>query len=326
MSYTASAETLDWFKQYWLEHPNDFKWEPIFILPPWLQVWKKNFAPNTETAVIAIHNSDKIVGFAPLQFNNNTAAIIGSPNVCDFEDFIVVPGEEHGFVQALVDFLKQKKINILEPGIIRPDSRVALKLSPIASGFGAKSICEPDEVSIEKELPATFDDYLQSLDAKQRHEVRRKLRRLEEAGNISYQFITDPSSVPEFLEIFVKMFVESRTEKATFLTSQTEGFFRDIAMVMSEHGFLRSSILQLDKRPMASVFAFDYRDTVYLYNSGFDPDRSYLSVGILSKALLIKDSIERGKKKFDFLKGGEQYKYHLGGAEVQLQKCKIILK
>jgi CelD/BcsL family acetyltransferase involved in cellulose biosynthesis len=71
--------------------------------------------------------------------------------------------------------------------------------------------------------------------------------------------------------------------------------------------------------------AFDYNGTVYLYNSGYDQEQSQLSVGILSKAFLIKDSIERGRKKFDFLKGGERYKYHLGGREVQLQKCRITL-
>jgi len=62
---------------------------------------------------------------------------------------------------------------------------------------------------------------------------------------------------------------------------------------------------------------------VYLYNSAYDPEYSYLSVGILSKALYIKDSIQRGKKRFDFLKGSEHYKYHLGGREVPLYNCQI---
>jgi CelD/BcsL family acetyltransferase involved in cellulose biosynthesis len=64
---------------------------------------------------------------------------------------------------------------------------------------------------------------------------------------------------------------------------------------------------------------------VYLYNSAYDPQYSSLSVGVLSKALNIKDSIERGKKRFDFLKGAEQYKYHLGGREVQLSSCQITI-
>ncbi len=50
-----------------------------------------------------------------------------------------------------------------------------------------------------------------------------------------------------------------------------------------------------------------------------------MSVGVLSKVLCIKDSIERGKKKFDFLKGDERYKYHLGGQEVRLYRCRIVI-
>jgi CelD/BcsL family acetyltransferase involved in cellulose biosynthesis len=51
-----------------------------------------------------------------------------------------------------------------------------------------------------------------------------------------------------------------------------------------------------------------------------------LSVGLLSKVLCIKDSIERGKKRFDFLKGREAYKYRLGGREVPIYNCQIVLR
>jgi CelD/BcsL family acetyltransferase involved in cellulose biosynthesis len=68
---------------------------------------------------------------------------------------------------------------------------------------------------------------------------------------------------------------------------------------------------------------FDYNDTIYLYNSGFEKDYISLSVGLLSKALCIKDNIESGKKKFDFLKGNEVYKSRLGGKETQLSNCSI---
>ena len=326
MNYNVTIESLDWLSKYWLEYRDELDWEPIFILPPWLKVWRKHFAPNAEITILVAKQSEKIIGIAPLLLSDGTASIIGSPNVCDYEDFIIKRGDENSFSHALLDFLKQKHIKMLEPGVIRPDSKAMSYLLPIARQSGADITCEPDEVSLEKELPANWEAYLQTLDTKQRHEVRRKLRRLEEEGKIAYRFVTDTASVSEFLDIFLKMFVESREDKANFLTPQAEGFFRDLAATMAEFGLLRGGVLELDSKPMAAVFAFDYKDTVYLYNSGFDPRGSQLSVGILSKALLIKDTIERGKKKFDFLKGAERYKYHLGGKEIQLQKCRIVLQ
>jgi CelD/BcsL family acetyltransferase involved in cellulose biosynthesis len=70
---------------------------------------------------------------------------------------------------------------------------------------------------------------------------------------------------------------------------------------------------------------FDYNATLHLYNSGYDPRYSALSVGLLCKVLSIKDGIESGIKKYDFLKGAEIYKYRLGGQEIPLVDCRIEL-
>jgi CelD/BcsL family acetyltransferase involved in cellulose biosynthesis len=88
---------------------------------------------------------------------------------------------------------------------------------------------------------------------------------------------------------------------------------------------LRLNILELNTTAVAATICLDYKDIVYLYNSGYDPKFSWLSVGLISKAMCIQDSIQRGKKQFDFLKGDEQYKYHLGGQEITLFKCSISL-
>ena len=37
-------------------------------------------------------------------------------------------------------------------------------------------------------------------------------------------------------------------------------------------------------------------------------------------ALCIKDAIERGMTYFDFLRGPEPYKYHLGGRDIGLHR------
>ena len=78
---------------------------------------------------------------------------------------------------------------------------------------------------------------------------------------------------------------------------------------------LRLSFLELGGVRVAACASFDYRDEYLLYNSGYDPAYSHLSVGFVGKALSIKDAIGRGRKSFDFLRGSERYKYHLGGTD-----------
>jgi CelD/BcsL family acetyltransferase involved in cellulose biosynthesis len=164
------------------------------------------------------------------------------------------------------------------------------------------------------------------LTPKQRHELGRKLRRLYEAGDIEYSTIEDRDAVQGIMDVFLKLLRDSREDKAAFMTPRMESFFRSIAEAMAEAGLLRFGILKINGLPVACVMCFDYNDKVYLYNSGYDPLHSYLSVGLLSKALSIKDSIARGRKTYDFLKGAEEYKYRLGGAEIPVYGCRIVLK
>jgi CelD/BcsL family acetyltransferase involved in cellulose biosynthesis len=144
---------------------------------------------------------------------------------------------------------------------------------------------------------------------------------LNEEGDLNHRAGTDANE--NDIAIFLHLFRDSRQDKSAFLTPQMESFFRSIARAMAEQKMLRLNILELDKKPVASTMCFDYRNTVYLYNSGYEPDYGWLSVGVISKALCIKDSIERHKKRFDFLKGAEAYKYHLGGQELPLYKCSL---
>jgi CelD/BcsL family acetyltransferase involved in cellulose biosynthesis len=94
---------------------------------------------------------------------------------------------------------------------------------------------------------------------------------------------------------------------------------------MADIGLLRIGIIQVDKVPAAMTMGFDHNDSHYLYNSAYDPQFSHLSVGLLCKVLCLKESIEKGKKKWNFLKGGEPYKYQLGGQEVPLYSCQITI-
>jgi CelD/BcsL family acetyltransferase involved in cellulose biosynthesis len=145
-------------------------------------------------------------------------------------------------------------------------------------------------------------------------------------GSTDYRVIENKAAVHDVMDTFLKLFTESREDKAAFLTERRESFFRAMAEVMAEVKLLRLGVLELGTLQVAMVTCFDYNGRVYLYNSGYDLQYRFLSVGLLSKALCIKDSIGKGRKKFDFLKGAEAYKYHLGGKEVPLYNCQIIIK
>lgn len=326
MGYTVTQESFDSLNSYWISSGRRLKWSSVFVLPPWLEVWWREFQSGAELYLGAVREQSDIIGIAPLQVRGSEASFIGNVDVCDYLDFVVAPGRESDFFNTLIDDLKQKGINHLDLRSLRPDSTVVTSLAGVAQGRGCDVVCHTEAVSVELDLPATWDEYLGLLTGKQRHELRRKLRRLEEMGNVNYRVIEDRAAVREVMDTFLKLFAESRREKATFMTEQIESFFRAMAEVMVEAKLLKLGILELEATPVAMFLCFDYNGGIYLYNSGYDTQYRYLSVGLLSKALCIKDSIEKGREKFDFLKGGEEYKYHLGGREIPLYSCQVTIK
>ena len=324
--YIVTLESFDSFTSYWLESGCPSMWNCIFVLPPWLEVWRHEFGFEAELYLGAVRQGGTITGIAPLLLRGTEAFFIGSADVCDYLDFIIVPGREVDFFNILLDDLRSRGISQLNLRPLRPNSTVLTYLMGIAKDRKYEVSCEVEDISLELDLPPTWQEYLRTLTQKQRHEVRRKLRRLWEAGDVNYRMIEDSESVSKSIAIFLRLFRESRQDKAIFLTARMESFFTSLMKAMAQAGLLRLGILELNALPVAAVMCFDYNNSVFLYNNGYDPKYSFLSVGLISKVLCIKDSVERGRGKFDFLKGAEEYKHRLGGKEITLYGCQISFK
>lgn len=324
--YRITSEDFHSLSSYWREPQSHLKWDCPFMVPPWLEVWWQEFGSLADLYLCAVRAGDAVLGIAPLQIRDNEACFIGSEDVCDFLDFVITPGGEHDFFETLLDDLKQRGITRLNLGPLRPESGTLRHLVGMAKQRAYEVSCATEDVSLELRLPPTWEEYLGMLNGKQRHEVRRKLRRLREKGDVHYRTVEGSEAVEEVIDLFLMFFRESREDKRGFLTTKKESFFRSLARAMAQDLILKIGILELDTKPVAAIMCFYYNNTVYLYNSGYDPQYRSLSTGLISKILCIKDSIEQGKRKFDFLKGAEEYKYRLGAEEVYLKRCQIILE
>ena len=325
MAYTVTQETLETLDSLWLDGENPLEWDCLFVLPAWLKVWWSVFSNESTPYLSAVRDKDRLIGIAPLLVKGEEARFMGDPDVCDYQDFIVAPGRGREFFENLLDHLRRQGIGSLDLNMVRADSKVLTELVAVARSLKYEVSCNPEDVILELDLPASWDKFLAELTGKQRHEVRRKLRRLNDAGEINYRVVEDFEQVTDEMETFLALFGLSRSDKAAFMTNQMRYYFRLLAESMAKANLLKLSFLEVDGTPAAAVMCFDYNSTIYLYNNGYDGRFSSLSVGLLSKVLTIKESIRRGKKKYDFLKGTEEYKYRLGGKPVPLYRCQVKL-
>lgn len=326
MSYSLSDDDLSGLKRYLVDPYQNLQWPSVFVLPDWMRAWWQVFGNEAEMMVRTLREEEKVIGIAPLMVKENRAFFIGDTDVCDYQDFIVSPGWEADFFHLILDDLEKRGIRRLDLQHLRPESTVLKHLAGVAESRQYPVEISQDALSLEIDLPGDWEGYLALLNGKQRHEVRRKLRRLSEKGMVEYHSVSHPSEIPEAMDIFFKMFVESRQDKAHFLTDQMKSFFILLAEAMAQTGVLKLGLLKVEGKPLSAIMCFDYNGCIYLYNSGYDPAYTSLSTGVICKILAIKSSIEQGKKRFDFLKGSELYKYHLGGQEVPLYRCQITIE
>ncbi|MDP7241019.1 MAG: GNAT family N-acetyltransferase, partial [Dehalococcoidia bacterium] len=285
----------------------------IFFTPFWVCAWWGQLGDG-ELRLLSIRRGGKLVAVAPLIKREQIFCLAADKDLCDYADITVRRGEESGVAVSLLDYMGRKGTGFRFWPLL-PQSPLLSHLAPLARQQGYTIAQREVHTAVSLELPTTWEDYLQGLSGKERHEIRRKLRRLYEVDGIS--FAVSPATPPR-LEQFFSMFRSSRADKEEFLTPQRESFFRTMMRKMEDRGHLRLHFLEVNEHPVAAALCFDYRDTIYLYNNGFDPQFSALAPGLMSKVLALQEAIQQGKRVFDFLGGAETYKLRLGGTETQL--------
>jgi CelD/BcsL family acetyltransferase involved in cellulose biosynthesis len=164
-----------------------------------------------------------------------------------------------------------------------------------------------------------WDEYLGGLDKKDRHEIRRKLRRAAVVGNLSIE-IAAPT--PVVIDTFIELHNARWGEDGLFPT--TEGGERsrrfvhrlaELELAEADGGVLHVGLVRCGERLIFAMLAFDDGKTCFLYNAGMDPRAAEVSPGVTGTALYMRDRMAAGRRRFDFLRGNESYKYEWGARD-----------
>ena len=172
-------------------------------------------------------------------------------------------------------------------------------------------------------LPDTFDAYLESLDGKQRREISRKLRRAE-AADMTTTVVGPEDDVDAAVVRFLDLLQKSTFEKRDWLNEGRRAVFHEVARAAQAAGTLQLMFTGVDERAAATLFNFDYKGRIWVYNSGLDPAAfSALSPGVVLTAAAIEYAIKLGRTEFDFLRGNEEYKYRFGAVNTSIFRLSL---
>ena len=303
------------------DFPNPFSSIPFY------NAWVDTFIDDQEKIrVLFFYDDEFLIGIAPLIIDkqSKTISILGDKDLFDYRDIIVNSDyANHIYELLLFDFfdceMYQKYKFIFES--IPENSHLINFLKKLNLDQYEIDVNEED-VTPAIELSNSWEDYLMLLNKKQRHEVRRKLRKFE-AEEFTNQLITNPVQSDKFFDDFFDLFVKSRQDKEEFLTSDRKNFFEKLLFNFAAVSQLR--ILSLDDggKLISACIVIDYNETYFLYNNAYSLMYNSFSVGLVSKIYAIKESLERNKNNFNFLRGNERYKYHLGGKDIVIYTAEV---
>ncbi len=171
-----------------------------------------------------------------------------------------------------------------------------------------------------------WEGYLGTLDKKDRHEIRRKVRRAEAAGPNVFRLV-DPT--PDAVNTFIELHRARWGEEGLFPFhpggERSRRFLHRLAELEAAEGVGRQ--LQLGQFEVAGRLIFTtigFDDgTLYFYNAGLDPEARDLSPGVTGAAAYLRAEFERGRRRFDFLRGAEPYKYEWGARDEAIHRLLV---
>ncbi len=294
----------------------------VFLSPAWLRAWWEEFGQG-EPLLVAARKDGALMGIAPFMKQGDSLTFAGDPNVCDYMDFTLAADAAREALGALWRSLMAHDWRELVLWGLPEDSPTLQALPGLAREDGLDAQEEREDVCPVLDLPPRWEEYLESLPGKDRHELLRKLRRLYRVGEPSLETLATPEETAAGVDDFLHLHRISRPDKARFMSESMARFFRRMVAYLSEEGWVRLYFLRLGQVRAAALLCFVNGDTLQLYNSGYDPAYAHLSVGLLSKALLVEHAIEAGFRRLDFLRGAEPYKYDLGARDVVVYRLRV---
>ena len=324
------------------------------------RAWWDAFGTNAHQEALVVVRSDtpdEIVGIVPLMHRHEvepgdalvhttlrhgtnadltpvppsaTAIFFGASYHADYATVLCAPADLPAIADAVAEYLVSREArdwDVLDLRRLRCGDPAA---DALAASLGAREMAQGWTLNVEREdvcpvvtLPegADMDGYLATLGKKERHEIRRKVRRAEGAGEVLLTESADPlADLDAFIDLHQKRWGLDGLFPPTAGGEQSRVFVRRLFEAFGPDGGVKLTFLTVAGRRIAAGIHLETADGYLYYNAGVDPDARDLSPGVVMVHRYIERAIATGRRRMDFLRGNEPYKYEWGAVDEPIQR------
>ncbi len=267
-----------------------------FATPEWQTAWWNLFGSGRRALAIEVREGHDLVGLFPLTVGGGPWRVLRAMGTgpSDYLHPLARGGQEAAVAQAIQATLQRVGgVDLIDLHGLREDQPLATMTT------------DDQARCLVLDLPPTYDAFLASLGKSLRYDVRRLDKSPFKEGKATIE--TNP---PDGLDILFDL------HRARWRAKRLPGAFigrlvpfqRAWAAAAAKRGYLRLSVLKVEGEPIGALYAMAVGRQVFYYQAGFAPTEGAISPGTLLVAHTVRQAIEEGRTRFDFLRGDEGYK------------------
>lgn len=302
----------------------------IFHSARFLARWCRHLRGDCDLRLRFVCDGDRLAGVVPevreTSGRGREVHFAGGEHVTDYLGPVSLPDDRERVVDAWFGALEaEDDWDVVVAAGLAEDAgwHELVAARARAAGFGVTGP-DDDAVCPRVDLAGGWDGYLGRITGKQRHEIRRKARKLAREAGVVKLVAVDPADLHDGVDAFVELHRTSPGEKGRFFADdEMTAFFHALADEFGADGTLRLHRLDVDGRPGAVTVSLVGGGTWGLYNSAFADDLRALAPGMVLVAELVRMAGEEGCAVFDLLRGDEAYKYRLGAEDRRLRRVEV---
>ena len=267
------------------------------------------------------------------------AVFFGASYHADYATVLAAPTDLPAVATAVAEALAQQpdpshgsqEWDVVDLRRLRPadPATAALEQALGVAGAGWQVVREREDVCpVVSATSGDWNEYLATLDRKARHEIRRKLRRAAKVGELSIE-ISPPTAdaIDAFIALHRTRFGDGglfpdnpggeRSRRFVHLLAELE-------RAQPDGGQMHVALVRCGQRLVFAAICFDDGLTSFLYNAGMDPSAAEVSPGVTGTALYLENRLAAGRRRFDFLRGNEPYKYEWGARDEPIERLLVM--
>lgn len=279
-----------------------------FQSPAWLIAWRRAFAPG-KLHVIALRRADRLAALAPFYVEDGARPRLLPVGISLSDNLDILAEDDESADAVLAALLQDAPCPRAEIENLNASARARRITTP--PGFTLRE--EPNEVCPVLPLGPAWDAH---VPARKRRQWRRAVRAAQAHGDMRITRVQ--KSAADFLAHLLRLHRarwEERDEAGLLADEAVHRFHKLAAPALLDAGLARFYLLEFAGRVTGAYYGLAAKGRAYAYIGGFDPAFAHESPGAILIAHAMQEAQAEGASYFDFLRGGEAYKYAWGAQD-----------